>query len=407
MPVFAYKGVTAGNRATRGMVDAENARSASNKLRADGIFPTEITAGRVRSQTSEVLQRFELPQFRRVPDLDLALFSNQLATLIAAGVPLVESLGALTEQIENERLKSVVGRLRQSVNEGTALADAMGEHEQVFDVLYRSMVRAGESAGALELVLRRLGDYVERRLELRNKIRGAMTYPILMLLASMAVLAVLLVEVIPTIASLLQDMNQELPFLTRFVLGLSDFLRNWGILLGIVILLGILTLNRLIHTERGRAVWDRSRLSLPVIGRTIRYISISRFSRTLATLLTGGVSIVQALDIARTVTGNTVIGAAISEAREAITQGASIAAPLRQSGHFPPMVTHMVSVGEASGELDAMLSKVADTYDELVENSLNRLTSLLGPVLLIIVAAVVLLVILSTLLPLMDLTNTL
>ena len=406
MPVYAYRGVAAGNRNTRGMVDADSERSARAKLRADGIFPTQISIGGA-TPVSDLLQRFQLPELRRVPDLDLALFSNQLATLMGAGVPMVESLGALTQQIENERLKTVVGRLRDTVNEGASLADAMAQHEYVFDLLYRSMVRAGESAGALELVLRRLGDYVENRMELRNKIRGAMTYPVLMLLASGAVLGVLLVKVIPTIASLIEDMNQELPFITYAVLALSDFLADWGLLLGTSFITIFLVLNRLTRTERGRLIWDRLRLRFPVIGRPARYIAVSRFSRTLATLLAGGVPIVQALEISRTVSGNAVIGRAIDDAREAIMGGASIAGPLRQSGEFPPMVTHMVSVGEASGELDVMLEKVADTYDELVKNSLDRMTALLGPVLLLFVAVVVMLVILSTLLPLMNLTNAL
>ena len=407
MPVYAYKGVTAGNRSTRGMVDADSPRTARAKLRASGIFPTQINEGREQSALSEALSRLELPQLRRVPDLDLALFSNQLATLIGAGVPLVESLEALTEQIENSRLKTVVGRLRESVNEGSALADAMGEHEQVFDLLYRSMVRAGESSGALELVLRRLGEYVESRLALRNRIRSAMSYPLLMLFASAAVLSVLLVKVIPTIAQLLEDMDQTLPFLTAAVIAVSEFLISWGVTLAIVLLGLFLLLNRLIRTTRGRNIWDRSRLALPLLGRTVRYIAISRFSRTLATLLGGGVTIVQALEIAKTVSGNSVIGGAIDEAKEAITRGTSIAAPLRQSGEFPPMVTHMISVGEATGELDSMLDKVSDTYDELVANSLDRLTTLLGPILLVLVAGVVVLVILSTLLPLMSLTNAL
>ena len=407
MPVYAYRGVTAGNHTTRGMVDADSQRSARSKLRAEGIYPTQITEGRARSPASQALQRLEIPQLRRVRDLDLALFSNQLATLIGAGVPVVESLGALTEQIESERLKTVVGSLRASVNEGTALADAMAEHPSVFDLLYRSMVHAGESAGALELVLRRLGDYVEARMQLRNKVRAAMTYPLLLLAAAGCVLGVLLVKVIPTIATLLEDMNQELPLLTRAVLGVSDFLIDWGVLLGIVIFGVALGLNWLIRTERGRLVWHRLALNLPLVGRPLRYVAISRFARTLGTLLSGGVPIVQALEIARSVSGNEVIARAVDDARDAIMGGASIAAPLRQSRQFPPMVTHMVSVGEASGELDAMLAKVSDTYDELVENALNRMTQLLGPVLLVLVAAVVLLVILSTLQPLMNLTKAL
>ncbi len=407
MPVYAYKGVTAGNRTTRGMVDADSPRAARAKLRGDGIFPTEIAAGRVRSEAGELLSRLRLPQLRRVPDMDLALFSNQLATLLSAGVPLVESLSALTEQIENARLKTVVGRLRETVNEGSSLADALAVHPHVFDGLYQAMVRAGESAGALELVLRRLGDYVESRMALRNKVTNAMIYPVLMLTMSALVAGVLLVKVIPTITVLLEDLDQSLPLATVIVIGASNFLRQWWLALIVGFGGGFLVLNRAIQTERGRLSWDRFCLGLPVLGRVVRYLAISRFSRTLSTLLAGGVNIVQAMDIARAVASNAVIGRAVEDAREAITGGTSIAAPLRQSGQFPPMVTHMVAVGEASGELDAMLAKVSDTYDELVENALDRLTALMGPILLLVVAGVVVMIILSTLLPLMNLTSAL
>jgi general secretion pathway protein F len=283
----------------------------------------------------------------------------------------------------------------------------MSAHPQVFDTLYRSMVRAGESSGSLALVLRRLADYVESRMELRNKITSAMIYPVLMLSVSAVVLGVLLVKVIPTITGLLEDMNQELPMTTRIVIGLSEFLVEWWMVIGAILAGGLLALNRTIQTERGRVWWDRVRLRAPLLGRSVRYISISRFARTLSTLLSGGVDIVQALDISKAVAGNTVIQRAVNQAREAIVRGSSIAAPLRQSGEFPPMLTHMVAVGEASGELDTMLGKVADTYDELVANALDRLTAVLGPVLLLFVAGVVVVIILSTLLPLMNLTSSL
>jgi type II secretory pathway component PulF len=244
-------------------------------------------------------------------------------------------------------------------------------------------------------------------MELRNKNTGAMIYPVLMLSVSAIVLGVLLVKVIPTITGLLEDMHQELPLTTQIVISVSDFLVDWWLVIATLGGGALLAVNRVIQTERGRLWWDRLRLRLPILGRSIRYISISRFARTLSTLLSGGVDIVQALDISRAVAGNTVIQRAVSEAREAIVRGSSIAAPMRQSGEFPPMLTHMVAVGEASGELDGMLAKVADTYDELVSNALNRLTAVLGPVLLLFVAGVVVLIILSTLLPLMNLTSTL
>lgn len=407
MPVYVYRGVTSGNRATRGMIDAESLRGARVKLRSEGIFPTQISEGRTRSAASDALERLRLPTLRRVPDLELALFSNQLATLQGAGVPLVESLAALTDQIENARLKAICGKLREEVNQGRGLAEAMADFPQPFDLLYRSMVRAGESSGSLALVLSQLGKYVERRLELRNQITSAMIYPALMLVASAAVLGFLLVGVIPDITALLEDLNQELPWLTVLVIALSEFVRQWWLPAIVVLGGGTLALMSAIRTERGRFAWDSFRLRLPVAGRVLRYVSISRFTRTLSTLLSGGVDIVQAMDIAKSVSGNSVISRAVEEARESITKGSSIALTMRQSGQFPPIVTHMIAVGEASGELDAMLSKVSDTFDELVENALGRLTAVMGPVLLLIVAGVVVIVILSTLLPLMDLTSAL
>jgi general secretion pathway protein F len=407
MPVYVYKGVVAGNRATSGTVDADSVRAARAKLRSDGIFPTQIREGKEKLQSAQWLAQLQLPELRRVPDLELALFTNQLSTLLSAGVPLVESLEALTDQVENERLKTIVAEVRSSVNQGSSLADALGTHSGVFDSLYRSMVRAGESSGALPLVLKRLGDYVESRMRLRNKIVAAMTYPALMLVVSSVVMGVLLVQVIPTITTLLQDMGGELPLLTRGTVAVSDFLvKFWPLLVG-GIAGSLLIFSRVIRTERGRVAWDGFLLRVPALGRSVRYTAISRFARTLSTLLGGGVNIVQALEIACRVSGNQVIGRAVLQARDSITQGTSIAAPLRQSGQFPSMVTHMIAVGEASGELDTMLTKLADTYDDLVDRSFERLNALLGPILLLFVAGVVVMVVLSTLLPLMNLTSSL
>ncbi len=404
MPVYEYKGVTDGNRNTRGLIDAESPRAARVKLRADGIYPMEIVEGHARGLRVEALGRLRLPQIRRVPDLELALFTRQLATLIGAGVPLVESLTALTEQLENEQLKRVAGQVRGTVNEGSALADALAEHPRVFSDLYQGMVRAGESSGALELVLHRLADYVEGQMELRNQITNAMIYPMLMLGMSAIVTGILLVKVIPTITGLLQDLNQPLPTSTLIVIAASDFLRQWWAILVATFVGVVLVLNRLIQTERGRLAWDRLRLRLPLIGRVVRHVAIARFARTLSTLLSGGLRIVQGLEIAKAVAANAVIRRAIEDAQQAITRGATVAGPLRQSGEFPSMVTHMIAVGEASGELDTMLGKVASTYDELVSNSLNRLTAMMGPILLVFVAGVVVLIIMSTLLPLLNLT---
>ncbi len=407
MPVYRYKGVAAGNRAVAATIDAESLRSARSKLRADGIFPTEIIEGKTRGQTSELLHRLQLPQLRRIPDLDLSMFSSQLATLISAGVPLVQALSALTEQVERERFKNVIGRVRESVNEGTSLADALGGFPYVFDQLYCSMVRAGESSGALAPVLQRLAEYVENRMVLRNQLINAMIYPVLMLVFSAGVAGVLLVKVIPNITSMLRDMKQELPLATRVVIVLSDVVTHYWFPVLIALAVTFIVWSRVIRTEAGRMRWDGFTLRLPIFGRLIRYVAIARFARTLATLSAGGVSIVPALEISKEVASNAVIGRAIDDAKEAITRGSSIAGTMRTSGQFPPLVTHMISVGEASGELPAMLGKLADSYDDQVSNALQRLLALLGPVLLIFVAMVILLIILSTLLPLMNMTSAL
>ncbi len=407
MPVYRYKGVAAGNRAVAATIDAESLRSARSKLRADGIFPTEIIEGKTRGQTSELLHRLQLPQLRRIPDLDLSMFSSQLATLISAGVPLVQALSALTEQVERERFKNVIGRVRESVNEGTSLADALGGFPHVFDQLYCSMVRAGESSGALAPVLQRLAEYVENRMVLRNQLINAMIYPVLMLVFSAGVAGVLLVKVIPNITSMLRDMKQELPLATRVVIVLSDVVTHYWFPVLIALAVTFIVWSRVIRTEAGRMRWDGFTLRLPIFGRLIRYVAIARFARTLATLSAGGVSIVPALEISKEVASNAVIGRAIDDAKEAITRGSSIAGTMRTSGQFPPLVTHMISVGEASGELPAMLGKLADSYDDQVSNALQRLLALLGPVLLIFVAMVILLIILSTLLPLMNMTSAL
>ena len=407
MPVYRYRGVAAGNRSVSATIDADSLPAARARLRAEGIYPTQMSEGKTRSEASRLLERFELPFLQRVPDLDLAMMTSQLATLLSAGVPLVQSLTALTEQVENERLRTVVAKVRESVNQGMPLADALAEHRHVFDELYCSMVRSGEAAGALHLVLTRLAEYIERRMDLRNNIINAMIYPILMLVACVIVSGVLLVKVIPAITTLLEDMNQTLPLPTVVVIAVSEFVREWWMVFAIACIVLYLAFRWGVRTERGRLLWDRILLRLPLLGRTIRYVAIARFARTLSTLQAGGLNIVHGLEIAGAVAGNGVIAGALGEAREGITRGATIASTLQRSGEFPAMVTHMVSVGEASGELPSMLAKLAETYDKIVENSLNRMTALMGPILLIVVASLVVMIVLSTLLPLLNLTSAL
>ncbi len=409
MPVYAYRGVAASGRAARGFIDADNARAARAKLRRDGIVPTEVQEGGARAaiQTRAASTRsFALPSLRRVSGIDLAIATRQLSTLVGAGIPLVEALGALSEQVESARLKAVIGTVRDRVNEGASLAEAL-EQAGLFSTLYVSMVRAGEEGGALEQVLGRLADYLEGQQRLRNKVTAILTYPLFMLAFSIVVVVALVTVVLPQITELLESLDQELPIYTRIIIGLADFMRAWWWAVGMGAVAAAVGFRFAVGTERGRERWDRAKLHMPLVGRVIRSVGISRFTRTLGTLLAGGIPITRSLDISKHVTNNVVLGQTIEAARDSITEGASLAQPLRKSGQFPPLVTHMVEVGEASGELEAMLIKVADTYDEQVETSVQRFTALLEPTLILLMVGVVLVIILATLVPLLEITSSL
>jgi general secretion pathway protein F len=409
VPVYAYKGVTANGRNTRGHLDAESLRSARSRLRRDGIFLTEISEGRPENAPTPGAaggSRYRMPSFQRVSPLDIALATRQAATLIGAGIPLVAGLGALTEQVENPRLKSIFSQVRDRVNEGASFADALGA-TGAFPDLYVGMVRAGEAGGALETVLERLAEYLESQVRLRNKVGSILIYPSVMFGFAMVVVGALVTVVLPQITQLLESLNQPLPFYTRWIIAISEFARSWWWAMAAGMLLAIAGMRMLIRTERGRARWDRLRLRLPVVGRLVRLLAITRFSRTLSTLLAGGLPITRALHTAGEVAANTVIADAIEAARLSITEGASLAQPLRSSGEFPPMVTHMVQVGEQSGELEAMLAKVADTYEEQVETAVTRMTALLEPFLILIMVGIVLVIILATLVPLLQITSSL
>jgi general secretion pathway protein F len=405
VPVYAYKGVTREGKATKGFLDADTSKLARSRLRRDGIVLTEISEqASTTSLEATSGRRFELPSFQRISPLDLALVTRQAATLIGAGIPLVQGLAALTEQVETPKLKSVLGQVRDQVNQGTSFADALAQTKS-FPDLYVSMVNAGEAGGALETVLERLADYLESQVRLRNKVSSILIYPAVMFGFAMIVVGMLVTVVLPQITDLLTSLNKELPWYTAAIIDLSSFARSYWWAIAIAIALFALAFRAFTKTTRGRELYDRTLLKLPVIGKTVRLLAISRFSRTLSTLLSGGLPIVRALDTARDVTDNVVLGEAIDSARESITEGASIATPLRASGEFPPMVTHMIEVGERSGQLEAMLSKVADTYEEQVETSITRLTSLLEPVLILVMVGIVGIIIMAVLMPMLQLTE--
>jgi len=404
MPVFTYRGVSPAGKNLRGFVDAESSAGARSKLRRDGVFLTELALSDGGAAEAKSPGAGSVSFTRSVSGTDLAIATRQLATLIGAAVPLVESLGALADQVENARLKAAIGGVRDRVNEGSSLADALAAAGPFSD-LYVNLVRAGEASGALDVVLGRLADYLENQVRTRNKVLGIVLYPVIVMFVALAVIAALVTFVLPQLSALLEGLGTELPWMTRWIINGSEFLTAyWWLLLAIAVA-GFITFRSIARTERGRYAIDGFKLRAPFFGKLNRTVAIARWARTLATLLAGGIPIVRALETAGRVADNVVISEAIDRAKESITGGATIAAPLRASGEFPPLVTHMVAVGERSGELEAMLGKVADTYDEQVETAVARATAVLQPVLILLLVAMVAFIIMAVLLPLMDITR--
>jgi general secretion pathway protein F len=404
VPVYAYKGLSTEGRAVSGVVDAESPRSARLKLRRTGVFPTDLAEDRApagRRRTSFAVGTVG----ERVPTQELAAVTRQLATLVGAGLPLVEALAALAEQTEREHLRRAIVQIRERVTEGRALADALGEHPRLFSPLYVNMVRAGEASGALDVVLERLADYTENQARLLGKVRAALTYPAVMLVLGSAILFFLVSYVVPKVTRIFQETQQQLPRLTLILIALSSFAARWWWLILLALGVTILGARAYARTPAGRERIDGWMLRVPYVGRLVQKLALARFARTLSTLLASGIGLLQALDIVRNIVDNRVIARAIENARDAIREGQSIAPPLRDSGVFPPLVVHMVAVGERSGQLEEMLGKAADAYDNEVENAVGALTTILEPLMIVFMGLVVLFIVLAILMPIFELNR--
>jgi general secretion pathway protein F len=400
LPVFAYRGLTPDGRAVRGVVDADSARGARARLRRDGVFPTDLREERATTSTRGGLARRW--SGGRVATTDLAILSRQLGTLIGAGVPVVEALGAVGEQSDRPVVTRVLSHVRDRVTQGSSLADALAEHPSVFPELYIGMVRAGEAAGALELVLDRLATYTEAQSRLATRVRGALAYPLLMSVVSAGIVAFLLAFVVPKVTRIFTEQKQELPLATKILLGASDAVASsWWLILLLLVAAGF-GLNAALARPAGRLWLDRKLLALPYVGSVVTRIAAARFARTLGTLLENGIPLLAALDVAGGVTAHPAMAAAVEDARTAIREGQPIAAPLRQSGLFPPLLLHMIAVGERSGELEAMLAKAADSYEQEVESSLATLTAALEPAMILVMGGVMLFIVLAILLPIFE-----
>jgi general secretion pathway protein F len=407
MPVYAYRGINANGRNVGGIIDADTPKGARLKLRRSGIFPTEVTEESARAVVADAAAE-EIDWgglLTRVGPQDLALMTRQLATLVGAGLPLVECLGALIEQIDSPRQKRILSQVREQVVEGGTLADALKVHPRVFNELYVNMVRAGEASGALDIVLLRLADYTERSAALRNKVRAALTYPAVMAVVASGILFFLLSYVVPKVTKIFADTQQELPILTVVLLAISGFAqRYWWVIVSAVVT-AVIAVRVSIRTPEGRLRFDRLTLRVPYAGKLLKKVALARFSRTLSTLLEGGIPLLQSLDIVKNVVTNTVLRNAIEDSRNSIREGQTIADPLRKSGLFPPLLIHMIAVGERSGELEQMLSRAADAYDGEVETSISALSSILEPLMIIFMGGVVLFIVLAILLPIFELSE--
>ncbi len=307
--------------------------------------------------------------------------------------------------MEHPRLKKILGMVKQRVNEGASLADALADHPRVFSNLYVNMIRAGESSGALDVVLGRLADFTESAAALRNKLIGAMLYPAIMLLVGISIVSILFAVVIPKVTKIFEDMNVALPWTTRILIATSSFARDYWYVIVVAVPLGIWLFARYVKTPKGRAWFDRAQLRAPIFGELIRMLALARFSKTLATLLSSGVPLLTALDIVKNIVHNSVLSQVIEGARDAIREGESIAAPLKRSGEFPPLVHHMIAIGEKSGQLEEMLQNVARSYDAQVEMRVSALTSLLEPVMIVGMGVGVAFIVFSILMPIMQLNT--
>jgi len=392
MPVFIWKGRTATGAVQTGELVADTQQDVFAALRARKIIPTSV-----RPKPKEV----SLPFLRggRLGTRDLSIFTRQFATMINAGLPLMQCLEIQTQQTDKPGFKRVLREIMDDVEGGATLAEALRKQKSTFSTLYVNMVEAGESGGALDVILVRLANYLEKAAALARKIRGAMIYPAMIIIVAVIAVAVILIVVIPVFSKLFAEFGAQLPLATRIVIGISDILRKYFWVL-IILMIGVILAVRMIYNrDAGKLAIDRTLLRLPVMGDLVRKTAIARFSRTLATLLSSGVPILDALETTAKTSGNKVVENAVSAARVSISEGETIAGPLSREQVFPPMVVQMISIGEATGGLDDMLTKIADFYDAEVDAAVENLTSALEPIIMVFLGVVIGGIVISMYLP--------
>ncbi len=387
MPTFVYSGKTSGGELRKGQIDAANLAQATASLRRQQIIPVSISQ---KKSLFATLNSINIPGLTKgVTTKDLAIFSRQFATMIDAGLPLVQCLDILSTQHDNAEFKKTLNEVKNAIEGGSTFADALKKHPKVFDSLYVNLVNAGEVGGILDTILNRLALFLEKTEKIKNKIKSAMTYPVAVIIIASLVVAGLLMFVVPIFEGMFKDFGQALPAPTQIVVFLSKFMQHsWYYLIAAIVIIGIV-FNRVYKTEKGRFIMDGLFLKAPVFGDLLRKTATARFTRTLGTMISSGVPILEALEIVSKASGNSVIEKSIMNARESLSQGKTLAEPLIEQKIFPGMVTQMIAVGETTGALDSMLNKIADFYEDEVDTAVDSLTSLIEPMLMVFLGVVV------------------
>ncbi|HPS93039.1 MAG TPA: type II secretion system F family protein [Deltaproteobacteria bacterium] len=389
MSVFVWEGKLANGSMKKGEIEASDKAAAAMLLKRQRIVPTKL-----KSKPKDI-NLFA----KKIKTKDLVVFTRQFSTMISAGLPLVQCLDILSSQQPNPAFKKVLTQIKQDVEGGSTFADALAKHPKVFDSLFVNLVAAGEVGGVLDTVLNRLATYMEKNENLKNKIKSAMTYPIIVLCVAFGVVAILMIFVIPTFQDMFTQFGSALPGPTQFVVNLSNFFRGyWYVMIGVIILL-IAGFKQLRKHPKGRFHMDKLALKLPIFGPLLRKVAVAKFTRTLGTMISSGVPIMDGLDITAKSAGNVIVENAIRSVRSAISEGKSMSEPLEQTGIFPGMVVQMISVGEATGAMDQMLGKIADFYDEEVDTAVDTLTSALEPMLMVFLGGIVGFVVVAMYLP--------
>ncbi len=407
MPIFEYKAIDSSNKVKKGIIDADTPREARVKLKKDALFVTDIKESRGKKKSVIAIRGVtgvEAPNKQR--NEQIAAVTRQMASLLQAGIPLAEALRMIIEQAPAKKVETVFRDIREKVTQGMTFGDAVMQHPAYFTDLYSNMVRAGESSGALDKVLVRLAQFLQAQTRLKNKVGAAMMYPMIMVIVGVIVVAILMTMVVPRVTQLIKGRGQELPLPTEILITCSDFLVNYWLLVMVGILCLVVTFQLFVNSVKGRLAFDSFKLKLPIFGDLAKKQAMARFSITLATLLRSGVPALQALQVTKKVLDNVVLQNALQTVHDRVLEGTDISTPMKMSGVFPPTISYMVGVGEQAGNLEEMLERIAATYDEEVDLATQKLTSIIEPVIIVMLAVVVAGIVIAIVLPLLQLQRT-